>query len=135
MSLNAYNFSAELICIHTTVSNNKPPSPPFTDTPSLLQAPSSDFLTKLVPDFCKLDTDQKLEVIKYVRDEFEKDSEFKNGKPERYEKVMQALAEGEKRVKEEDRWYYKVGRGLKMAVRSIAWGPTILFNVLLSMFL
>jgi len=73
-----------------------------------------------------LNPDDKLAVIRQLRAGIE-GGQVKEKNPERYKALMQTLAEEEKRVKEADNIFYKV-------FRSIAWGPIILVNVLLSMF-
>lgn len=72
-----------------------------------------------------MNPDHKLAGIKYLRAAVEA-GEVKEKQPERYKALMQTFAEEEKRVEEADNFFYK-------GFRSIAWGPTILINALLSM--
>ena len=44
------------------------------------------------------------------------------------EEILEALKAEEEKVGKKNRWYHQAFRG-------IAWGPTILFNVVLAMFL
>lgn len=52
-------------------------------------------------------------------------SDIKKSDPEKYDIMMQGLADGEKQVRDADRWYYQM-------FRTIAWGPTILINLIIS---
>jgi len=90
------------------------------------QSDDTHFISLCIPDYDKSNPDYKLSGIKQLRAGVE-GGQVKETNPERYKALMQTLAEEEKRVKEADNIFYK-------GFRSIAWGPTILVNVLLSMF-
>lgn len=102
----------------TSSSKLPPPSP----------QPKSDdthFISQCIPNYDTLNPDHKLAGIRQLRAGIE-GGQVKEQDKERYEALMQTLAEEEKRVEAADSWLYK-------GFRSIAWGPTILVNVLLAM--
>lgn len=108
-----------IIGVTTTSSSKLPPASPRPNSDD------TDFISQCIPKYDTLNPDYKLAGIRQLRAGIEA-GQFKEKEQERYEALMQTLAEEEKRLEAADNWFYK-------GFRSIAWGPTILINVLLSM--
>ena len=84
-------------------------------------------LENTFPEYKKFNPDQKLSHITSLRAGIKAVTATKEN-TEYIDSSLQALDEEEKRVKASDNLLYK-------GFRSIAWGPTILVNALLALFL
>ena len=116
------------------------PSPQPSAPQSFLPPSSPDFaesvLVKFFPSYRDSDPEQKLSVISQVRKEVEnlRDGETtamssvnKEQNQSSCKTVLDALQAEEEKVGKKNRWYHQ-------AFRRIAWGPTILINIVLAMF-
>ena len=85
------------------------------------------------PFYQDSDPGQKISMIAAVRKELQnhrddnKDSSEYEDQLKKNQQIFEALKEEEEKVANKNRWYHQM-------VRSIAWGPTVLINVILAMF-
>lgn len=96
-------------------------------TPVGPSSDSSRYFDNFMPNFNRLNPDEKIQAIYYFRLMVERDSQSASptlNKKERREVVKQMIRL-EKETRDKDRWYSK-------ALRNIAWGPIILMNAILT---
>ena len=91
------------------------------------------YLRKAFPFYGDSNPGQKISMIAALRKELERnrdenrDSSVDKNQFKKDLEIFDALKEEEEKVEKKNRWYHQ-------AVRSIAWGPTIVINALLAMF-
>ena len=112
---------------HSSSAFSPPPSRLQQQTPT---DAAEDLLKRYHSDFTSLGIDKKLYAIRTVKShlvtEFKDNS--RNRPPAVYQKLTQGLSLKEKEILDKDTWW-------KKAFRSIAWGPTILINMIITLFL
>lgn len=81
-------------------------------------------MSGLIPHFSALSVDDRLTSISARKSL--RAIEIRKEDPGTYDGMMEGLERKEKEIRDADTWYYKT-------FRSIAWGPTIVLNVLIAL--